>query len=184
MRRDGNPSAEDQIFAMRLLKTVVNAIIDVMGKDIRSHISLIPQAEGSQLVHDIDMTPGGRDESLESSEAAQQLGSVGDRKDSGAVITWCLSNIDKGMKSDSVLRQLQNELERSGVIALDAHFAQYDQDMQVFVRNGLDRLSREESQRDIVSRPDRGTSQQAFGNSYRDASVPIRPSIPGAIEDM
>ena len=184
VRRDGKPSAEDQTFAMRLLKTVVNAIIDAIGKDIRSHLSLIPHAEGSQLVHYIDMTLGGRDESLESSEAAQQLGLVGDRKDSGAVITWCLSNIEKGIRSDSVLRQLQNELEGSGFIALDAHLAQYDQDMQVFVRNGLDRLSREESQRDIVSRPDKGASQQAFDNGYTDASLPIRRSIPGAMEDM
>lgn len=56
VRRDGASSAEDQTFAMRLLKTVVNAVIEEIGVEIRSTLDLIAQPEKSQLVHYVEMT--------------------------------------------------------------------------------------------------------------------------------
>lgn len=56
VRRDGIASSEDQTFAMRLLKTVVNAIIDEIGLEVLNRLGLIVQPEKSQLVQYVEMS--------------------------------------------------------------------------------------------------------------------------------
>lgn len=56
VRRDGVSSSEDQTFAMRLLKTVVNAVIDEIGLEVLKKLGLIVQPEKSQLVQYVEMS--------------------------------------------------------------------------------------------------------------------------------
>lgn len=70
VRRDGSASSEDQTFAMRLLKTVVDAVVQEIGSSVFDKMDLIAQPEKSQLVQYIEMTL------KESGHDVNQFGSV------------------------------------------------------------------------------------------------------------
>lgn len=73
VRRDGSASSEDQTFAMRLLKTVVDAVIKEIGTDVLNRLDLIAQPDKSQLVQYVEMTlkEGGHDISERSDKSSQ-----------------------------------------------------------------------------------------------------------------
>lgn len=141
VRRDGSTSAEDQTFAMRILKTVVNAIIDEMGANIRLHLDLIPQLDKSQLVHYIDMTLGDRKRANAGSLADVGRGDSEDRRsEAEKSVTACLTKIEAEDNADVALRQLYSVLMWCPEIDVNMFLEQYSAKARSFVRHGLGNL--------------------------------------------
>ncbi|CAN8069003.1 unnamed protein product [Agarophyton chilense] len=144
VRRDGNSTAEDQTFAMRLLKTVVNAIIDEIGSGIRGNLELIPQPEKSQLVHYIDMTLRDLESQSQSqsgfpvpSEAAPRPVHPNKEYEGNALVEEALSRIVPADNSDESLRFLQSILQSYPDVDLQSHLEKCSLELGEFVSTGL-----------------------------------------------
>ncbi|KAI0567252.1 Armadillo-like helical domain containing protein [Gracilaria domingensis] len=145
VRRDGDTSAEDQTFAMRLLKTVVNAIIDEIGSDIRRNLELIPQPEKSQLVHYIDMTLRDLEsqdpqEVPTSSGPAPQPAHQNKEYEGNALVEEALSRIVPSDNSDESLRFLLSILRSYPNVDLQSHLDKCSLELREFVSTGLRRI--------------------------------------------
>lgn len=149
VRRDGVSSSEDQTFAMRLLKTVVNAIIDEIGVEIRSKLDLVPQPEKSQLVHYVDMTLKEKQyeaRSTDGDELVKQLSpgqhAENEKQSEGnMMVQEALSRIDPRQPSADGLRNLQAILSCFKEVDLEAHLEKFSPVARELVLNGIKRLS-------------------------------------------
>lgn len=176
VRRDGTSSAEDQTFAMRLLKTVVNAIIDEMGIGIRTHLDLIPQPDKSQLVHYVDMTLSDR-ERIEGGSERDTNAVLEDRhREAELSVTGCLSRIEIGSNSDAALQQLNSVLQWCPDVDLESHLARYSDELRSFVKAGLQKLSSKDSQRSLVSAPSALSPVSSSEGSRREDSASLEQS--------
>lgn len=154
VRKDSMSSAEDQTFAMRLLKTVVNAIIDEMGEEIRLKMDLIPQPDKSQLVQYVEMTLHGRGDQMTGQSpgsnilspeqrALHDIESMGNQK-----IHDLLSRMDITVDSEGDLHTLRAVLIYHPDIDIDVHLEKYPIALREFVSEGLKRL-KEDSETQI-----------------------------------
>lgn len=145
VRRDGDTSAEDQTFAMRLLKTVVNAIIGEIGAGIRQNLDLIPHPEKSQLVHYIDMTlrdvdvriPTGLTEEVSPAPDPIRLNR---QYEGNALVEEALARIVPGDESDESLRFLQSILRSYNDVDLQSHLDKCSLELKEYVNTGLRRI--------------------------------------------
>lgn len=147
VRRDGAASAEDQTFAMRLLKTVVNSVIDEIGEDIRSRLSLIPHPDKSQLIHYVEMTLTGRDRDVQQREEVE-LSSPdhvpNDIQARGNVrVHEALSRIDPLTKSEEELQKLRAVLLSYPEVDINSHLLSCTQEVREYVTAGLARFREE-----------------------------------------
>lgn len=141
VRRDGTSSSEDQTFAMRLLKTVVNSIIDEIGSDICLHLDLIPQPEKSQLVQYIDMTLIDLRRANGDSQSEMAVEQIR-RREADASVESCLSKIDRGVDRESSLRHLRSVLGWCPEVDLSLHLEKYSASTKSYVTEGLKRPRR------------------------------------------
>eukprot|EP00177_Eucheuma_denticulatum_P001313 GFKZ01002380.1.p1 GENE.GFKZ01002380.1~~GFKZ01002380.1.p1 ORF type:complete len:2108 (+),score=298.31 GFKZ01002380.1:243-6566(+) len=179
VRRDGVSSAEDQTFAMRLLKTVVNAIIDEIGADIRLHLDLIPQLDKSQLVHYIDMTLSDRKRTkADTGSPGPRNESKGRLKEAEMSLLSCLSKIEAGNFSDGSVRQVHSILMWCPEIDLKEQLAKFTPQVGSFVQEGLAKFGQggpgSSSPRD--SRSSRSGSRLSLDGSLRGDSSPSHQS--------
>lgn len=185
VRRDGSSSAEDQTFAMRILKTVVNAIIDEMGANIRLHLDLIPQLDKSQLVHYIDMTLGDRKQANNSSLVdAGEDDSKYRLREAEASVTACLTKIEAEDNAEAALRQLYSVLMWCPEIDLNLHLEQYSAKVATFVQYGLGNLGYGEyrPRNGDESRTSRSESHYSLDEMWRGNISPDLQSRAGGMQ--
>lgn len=179
VRRDGVSSAEDQTFAMRLLKTVVNAIIDEIGGDIRLHLDLIPQLDKSQLVHYIDMTLSDRKRTKGDTACPGSGNEQTNRlKEAEKSLLGCLSKIEAGNYSDGSVRQVYSILMWCPEIDLKEHLAKFTPPVGSFVQEGLAKFGQvgPGSSSPGDSRSSRSGSRLSLDGSWRGDSSPNHQS--------
>lgn len=150
VRRNGGSSAEDQTFAMRLLKTVVNAIIDKIGSGIQDNLDLIPQPEKSQLVHYIDMTlrdeeQGNPKDLIKSQASLAEVGRLTKLEEGDGFVQIALASIEPSADSQEQLLHLRSILRAYPEVDLKSQLGSFSPEVREHVHAGLLRLSSQDS---------------------------------------
>lgn len=177
IRKDGAVSQEDTEVAMRLLKTIVNALIDEFGASVRAHLSLISQPETSQLVHYITMTLQYETESgdearrrvLSSSSAGTDSPPVvrqaavdgTDETNPQVKLTSIFARIQPHDPTDVGLRQLRAFMLCHPDVSINPHLGKCSDVFQGYVKDGLRRIENEEAV--VAIRSDSGTRPRETG---------------------